>query len=429
MSSDDSNDVPFYCAAEKGRGACSALNAYRSHEGKEYCVLHFAGTKGPEFSLAVQDKIKKADFDFSGVCFPPDPAEFSNLKFTAEARFPWATFNGDVDFGDAVFDSRADFSNATFGGLAKFSSALFSARADFYSTTFKGEVLFTFATFSGEANFQKAFFDSLLSLDFINAKDYLLFGTKRNNKHEGQRSQGFSLSSALSMEGAHIAHPEYVSFHTLELRPHWFINIDTREFIFTQVDWRDFSGRRLGPNIDKEISILKDADSPHRLLSITYRQLALNGEENHRYKQASMFRFCSMDVRRREHSLIRSVFTIDWWYWAASGYGESVGQAFGVLLLLWLLLSVPYFFVGFTKPIPRPSSDSGNTAQASNEAAAQRLSPRATAFLYSAEIMTLQKPDSKPATPLARIFVTLETIFGPTQIALLALAIRRKFMR
>src|SRR5258708_10145484 len=176
------------------------------------------------------------------------------------------------------------------------------------------------------------------------------------------------------MEGAHIDHPEYVSFHTLKLRPYWFINIDRRKFIFTKVDWSECSGGRLGSNIDKEISILKDADSPRRLLSITYRQIALNAEENHRYKQASMFRFCSMDVRRREHSLTRSVFTIDWWYWAASGYGERAGQAFGVLLLLWLLLSIPYFFVGFTKPTPRPSSDSGNTAQASNEVAVQRLS-------------------------------------------------------
>lgn len=51
------------------------------------------------------------------------------------------------------------------------------------------------------------------------------------------------------------------------------------------------------------------------------------------------------------------------------------------------------------------------------------------ALTYSAGVMTLQKPEPRPATRLARGLVLLETILGPLQAALLALAIRRKFMR
>ncbi|HEY0323644.1 MAG TPA: hypothetical protein VGC66_22005 [Pyrinomonadaceae bacterium] len=48
---------------------------------------------------------------------------------------------------------------------------------------------------------------------------------------------------------------------------------------------------------------------------------------------------------------------------------------------------------------------------------------------YSLSVMTLQKPEPRPATITAHTLVILETILGPIQAALLALAIRRKFMR
>ena len=51
------------------------------------------------------------------------------------------------------------------------------------------------------------------------------------------------------------------------------------------------------------------------------------------------------------------------------------------------------------------------------------------ALTYSLGVMTLQKPEPRPATNAAQSLVMIETILGPVQAALLALAIRRKFMR
>ena len=51
------------------------------------------------------------------------------------------------------------------------------------------------------------------------------------------------------------------------------------------------------------------------------------------------------------------------------------------------------------------------------------------ALAYSAGVMTLQKPEPRPATIAGQTLVLLETVLGPVQAALLALAIRRKFMR
>jgi hypothetical protein len=48
---------------------------------------------------------------------------------------------------------------------------------------------------------------------------------------------------------------------------------------------------------------------------------------------------------------------------------------------------------------------------------------------YSLAVMSLQRPEPKPMTAAAHALVTIESILGPVQAALLALAIRRKFMR
>jgi hypothetical protein len=47
----------------------------------------------------------------------------------------------------------------------------------------------------------------------------------------------------------------------------------------------------------------------------------------------------------------------------------------------------------------------------------------------SISVATFQLPEPKPADNLTKLFIVLEVIFAPLQAALLALALRRKFMR
>lgn len=51
------------------------------------------------------------------------------------------------------------------------------------------------------------------------------------------------------------------------------------------------------------------------------------------------------------------------------------------------------------------------------------------ACIYSLGVMTLQKQEARPAYKTTRLLVLIETVLGPVQTALLALAIRRKFIR
>lgn len=165
----------------------------------------------------------------------------------------------------------------------------------------------------------------------------------------------------------------------------------------------------------------------HQLLAITFRHLAVNAEENHRYEDASRFRYMAMDLPRRERWRGLAFWKLSWWYWLASGFGERVFRAFLVLLGVLLLSAVLYTYVGFARWEPKLASES-DVASANRDGVGAPLK-FTRALTYSAAVMTFQKPEPRPATIAAQTVVLLETILGPVQAALLALAIRRKFMR
>jgi pentapeptide repeat protein len=317
--------------------------------------------------------------DFSDATFSA-AADFSDATFSAAADFGAATFSAEVAFHSATFSSEASFSHATlspdayfncaaFSAAADFLSATFSAKADFDHAAFSGEAYFAFATFSAEADFLFATFSAVaefrsatfsaaayFSNATFNAAAYFSTATFADHvrfagveKHQ----KVFTDTSQLDLQFARIEKPDRVSFHTLSLRPHWFVNIDARNFDFTNVNWGRFS-------INEEISRLEKTliSSPHHLLAIACRNLAVNAEENHRYEEASKFRYMAMEARRLESWRGFAPWRLSWWYWLASGYGERVWQAFFVLLGILLLSALLYTQVGFARWEPKLASES-----------------------------------------------------------------------
>lgn len=398
-------------------------------------------------------------------------AYFTDAIFNAEASFVRATFHAEAYFSDATFSADVDLSRASFGAVVDFSDATFNAVTYFSNATFSANASFVRASFSADAYFSDAAFEA--SADFDNAAfgDYVKFGGHKNKPMFGR-------ASTLNLQSARIEKPDHVSFHTLALRPHWFVNVDARKFDFNNVDW-DWR------SIKEEVRSLerKRVSSPHRMLSVACRCLAVNAEESHRYEEASKFRYIAMDARRLENrygtsfskamkktsgrlrqsfghdwgveartlkrtrrfiktyrralkirwqhfsfkAYLRSLRSLHWLYWAASGYGERMLQAFGVLVGVWLLSALLYTQVGFMRWEPKLTSESDvATAKRDEVGTPLRLS---RALIYSFAVMTFQKPEPRPATTAAQSLVILETILGPLQAALLALAIRRKFMR
>jgi uncharacterized protein YjbI with pentapeptide repeats len=387
-----------------------------------------------------------ADVDFNSVTFNAG-AYFSSVIFNGETNFSSATFNEaanlslatfcKVSFKSATFNTKADFNSATFNKETNFNSATFNAETDFNSTYFKAETDFSSAKFNVEANFNssvfkattyfssaifsKAYFRSVIfnkaTFDFAVFKDHLRFSSSSNE------TPTFTDNSSLSLAFANIEKPERVSFHSVSLRPHWFVNVDPRKFEFTNVEWLCKSNKK---SVERELEAFR-GNHAHRLLAKACRQLAVNEEESNRYEEASMLRYMAMEVRRLEHWHGFAPWTLRWWYWLASGYGERVKQALVVLIGVWLLFALLYTQVGFIRWEPRISNEQ-EAATTKRDDVGQPLSFK-RAMTHSLSVMALQKPEPKPATNTAHAVVILETILGPLQAALLALAIRRRFMR
>jgi hypothetical protein len=470
----------FVCDCEEWmRKACAGEPFYRELEGKRYCVLHYPGnSKGEGFDTAIKRKIGRHDFDFSGVWFPGavdfkrfrfsevadfffatfiGPADFSFVNFTALAKFQGAKFNAEANFssanfeGDAnfaftkfsaqavftaatfknafflgtkfndaahfyavkfetnayflnaSFDSDANFADCQFAREVNFKRAKFSARASFWEAKFNGKAVFHESSFLKEVHFREAIFS-----------DYLEF----TGTHDGNV---FGDLSSLDLQSARFEEPDRVLFHTVRLHPHWFINVDARNFDFINIHWCNYG------NAKAELKLLDYVPSRHRLFVITCRNLAANAEENDRFRSASQFRLMAMDAERLENWRGFDFRKLNWWYWLASGYGERITRALFVLFGIWLAAGVLYTCVGFARWEPKLASETDVAIARRDDVGAPLKFSRA--LTYSVGVMTFQKPEPRPTTAAAQTIVLLETILGPVQAALLALAIRRKFMR
>jgi hypothetical protein len=381
---------------------------------------------------------------------------FDKARFNAQSLFSDAAFDEDAYFARAVFIGEAEFRRAHFGAWANFNHAAFSAEAGFSYTTFIAEAIFSSADFVKNAFFSKVTFGNKADFSYASFGDSVMF-------KGDEEKQAFDSKSSLDLQHARIDKPDHVSFHTLTLLPHWFVNVDARKVDFTNVRWDSTISQEIkklkekeGVRSSKEIEKLKEkggVPSSHLLLAVACRQLAINAEDSHRYEEASKFRYWAMELQRKgrwrsfefwdnwrqrlekrfqrfsRHPLA-DPFKRDWlsWlYWAASGYGERVFRAFMFLMAICLFFAWSYTKVGFMGPESTPAQEASSATMRQYEG--YDLSSFRHALIYSLGVMSLQRPEPRPRTIAAHSLVTLEMIFGPVQAALLVLAIRRKFMR
>ena len=237
-----------------------------------------------------------------------------------------------------------------------------------------------------------------------------------------------------SVRPPRIEKPEQFTFNTVLLHPGWFINADVRKVDFTDVQWVGMPGGPEG-TIEAEVKALeeREVDSPHTLLSQACRRLSANAEDNREYSLAKKFHYWSMDAdRKREWRFFkdktwRDLLKREYWpdiarhfglittlYWALSGYGVRAARAFWMLAAIWAAFTILYVLVD-----PSEFKDFG-----------QGIAYRWQAAVYSLLALVRLNPEPRPEEPgVFQFLVGLEGILGPLQIALLALAIRRKVMR
>jgi uncharacterized protein YjbI with pentapeptide repeats len=392
-------------------------------------------------------------------------------KHLRDADFAKATFEGEGDFEGTIFKGEANFRKASFRQEANFSETRFKGQGRFRKANFEGEASFSETIFEQEATFRRAIFNGSVEFEAPSNKD-------SDKAHTFNRRANFSrtkFGGGVTFVGpstfdvnqeeatfrfALTERPERFIFDRVRLRPSWFIDMDVRKLRFTNVKWRGLLDGPRG-SIGEEIKAIEnrrhseneEEDSlighPHAILAKTCRELSSNAEDDRDYPLANEFHYWSMDALRvaRRHYLgwLRRYIEKNWrrintrfglmvtllWiyrifrreplrhrmpsrfglvptiYWALSGYGVRAGRAFSVLVGMLLVFALMYTFLG-----------------------PHKLQSIQSAVVYSLLALVRLNPEPRPEEPgVFQFLVGLEGILGPLQIALLALAVRRKVMR
>lgn len=334
-------------------------------------------------------------------------ADYEKANFDGESNFLFSKFDFAL-FIETTFSANVDFGSATFEDV-RFYKATFAKDTFFDVTEFNNNVSFNSAVFGSESYviFRDAFFAGKADFRYCTAEGYLIFSNPRQSKE-----------SSFEFQHAVFEKASRISFHTVDLHPSWFVNIDSRKFVFTDIFWIDLNWDFWNKRLNREIDSLEGRgikDEKKRLFEIAARQLAVNAEENNRYEEAAKFRYMAMETRRLEETkqFNFSRYLI-WLYKWTSGYGESWTRA--ALVLLAVIL-----FFGALYASPLSTFDYG--------ADQFRWMFKGEGLVHSLSVAAFQRPEPKAADTLTKFFIILETIFAPLQAALLALAIRRKFMR
>jgi uncharacterized protein YjbI with pentapeptide repeats len=441
------NEQTFICEYDKTESSvCAGEIFYKELNGQKYCIFHYPSEdKKDDFDRALDKRLNAKDFNFRGFWFP-DIFLLNEYEFDSKANFNHTIFNKDVSLTNCIF-TESEFLRAQFKGKADFTGSIFRTTSDFSFTTFDQNTQFNGTNFEGVTHFYEAIFNSITSFNesvfyeradfskayfnaemnfthtcFIKTADFNQVSVKDQVKFIGGESkQIFQLD--LNLQHARTASSDCIYFHSVKLAPAWFINIDSTGFVFINIEWQNTKEQAIEFRRNYYSKPNASYASVIHMLAIAYRQLAINAEKNHRYEEASGFRYRSMDLQRHSKWNGYAFWGLNWWYWIASGYGERTIRAFIILCVIWIVFAWAYTRVGFNQ------SDGVNLKNATSQidVIGKPLEfPRALS--YSLAVMSLQKPLPYPSTNLAHSLIALEAILGPLQGALFALAIRRKFM-
>lgn len=431
------------------------------------CILHSRlrdKDKEGAFTKAINLKLKKEDYDFSGIFFPGNiflEAEFSTdmdfsnaifegkaifansvfngkvrfigTTFSEEANFYDALFLGDVDFGGAIFLKEADFSSSTFKKHVLFYHAIFSQEAnfssvtfqssDFYRVTFSGDSTFALAAFGHRASFTKIRVEDLLEFDSINSitrdEQGIIFNAEFDDisiLNNGRiRFRDLSMSHS-SLNGTDLRKCEFFNVEWYQYRG--------RQAIYGEVllNEKELSGRRhfLKNLWGKALTVQKVAEkeagrtekSEYARVEESYRYLKLSYEKAGDFKRAGDFHYGEMEMHRRASKW--RWFPFYWYnlYRVLNGYGERPSRCLG-----WLALSL-VIFTGLLSLTDLKIIDIQHSPSFGDH------------FFYLLQKVTFQRPSwAEPVGFWGNLVAGLSVLFIPGQTALFLLALRNRLGR
>lgn len=428
------------------------------------------------------------DVQFSNTYFQ-GKVEVEESRFTKETYFDNCNFDGEVSFSNVEFGPTVDFSNATFSQdvnffnckfqTSYFAGTKFRKRVSFISCEFNDETIFEDAVWEGEVyflsntspgkfsmkdskvsgvtftihkskfkmdcdfsgmnlgigsspnfscreceffekmNFERGIFNGIMSFEDVTLHKYATFETGQFNKEV--LFNCISILDECSFAGVNLAN---VTFRKTNLTNCSFLHArGLHEVYLDGVDWNCENGRREGQLLD-EYSLRgnknlsgKEFQTQCAIIKQLYIDLKRNYEDKRDFQSAGNFHFGEREVERlsimNKSKLKGNLFSLDALYYWFSGYGENSTRSMAWLTFVVLFLSFVYYL----------SLGVGNEGVSN-----------ATNFLdYIAFTITVPPLKAwkgyEPLTDFVRWIRLANSFIIPILVALMVLAIRRKFRR
>lgn len=391
---------------------------------------------------------KKANFShakFVGL------VDFINTYFKTNCNFRWSTFSTECDFSSAKFDGKLEFHEAHIDGKAIFAESIFSGPVDFHKTEFKNETSFALATFSETALFKQAIFAEetaihdatfLMHADFTECsfKNPVSFrGTKFNFTSDFSWCTFSKTATFISTAFKDTGNFNNATFNG---NGKFFNCVIVKELLLT--DLQSVSELRFTILDLEKVNLLgtpltniwfqslecpkskneyryqipqEDMPDMYQQANDFYRQMKRHHKDRQNDAEASLWHFSEKEAQLKHYQSRtdnRFLLTMLKAYRISSRYGENPLQAMKVLS--WLLLAL------FACLLCGVLVQYGSALVVTQDHVAKFL-------LTFSQYTLLLRPDWTPPKGFEILTLIISRLFIPIQAALLAFAIRNKFMR
>jgi uncharacterized protein YjbI with pentapeptide repeats len=419
----------------------------------------------------------KERYDFSKFVFPDwtihmsgfrKPADFSGAQFEGDAEFIGFHFSGDVTFFNVQFNSEVRFMRAVFDGEANFLQVRFRSQVRFVYAIFRGPTSYELASFASNAYFTGTQFESGVTFSgakFKGGVDFsrLILGPKSGlsfgSRPQVEKSKVYvgSGSALADFSFASFQEPSQVVFFQVNRGTPQGIRLRTKGCAFDDVKFQDVNWARPKSRLtlQDELDMKREptsSESTHELVAIAYRQLINNFEKSRHYSLAEDC-FCgAMEMTRcdpRNFLFSRYAWVLKlyetrrlarWFgenvsvlsaYRFLSNYGSSYRRALVVLFCILILFSILLPFAGLQKPVDPPDSPVTQPFYWSLSAdTGDQLRTLAAGWWTAIDTAAFQRrPVFEPVKRWGKRVELIETLAVPGQLALLLLALRRRFRR
>ena len=374
------------------------------------------------------------------------PVDLTDARFTGDARFQNVVFERKLEFAFASFDHQLTFQGCVVEDDLGMESCAFRGPVMFASSKFKG-ANFSGARFEGTTYFTNCDFEAYVIFDRVG------FGEKSKVQFSCVEGSRPSFRKEISFCDLRLSEGCTVTLEKVSLSKARFLDTNVEVFDFRDVVWAQrprswrtlFLGKRcLWDEIRPLNTIpLRIGGLDYEKTAENYRQLVLNHERKRDFEAAEEFHLGEMEMLRKKRGegakrfgkLMKEWLNAYGLYRLLSVYGTSYWWAIGVLGLLVLLFGLVFMWSGFWV-VEGDGSRRIIMYVLSCEPArwavgsASWFRDLAEAVVFSISPLTLQRGRFyEPNGLLTRFLYSVATLFLAAQLALVLLAIRRRFKR